>query len=248
MKAQEEGSAARLLIADDHALAREGLRTMLASEPDMEVIGEAEDGLEALELCRRLRPDLVLMDVRMPKMDGLAATRAIKAECPATSIIVVTSSEDPDHLLEAIKAGAAGYVLKDATKGELRDAARKALGGESPLDGGLAMQLLKRLAEEETQPPASQRGAPQQSLGEPEERRQRALLLPEPLTPRELEVLRHLTLGKTNRQIAQDLLLSVSTVKAHVQRLIAKLGVSDRTQAAVLAVKLGLIAELEDER
>ena len=106
---------ARLVIADDHELARMGLRSMLAGEPDLEVVGEAATGREALTVCSRLRPDLVLMDVRMPELDGLAATEAVKAACPATSVIIVTLYEDPDYLLQAIRAGAAGYVLKDAT-------------------------------------------------------------------------------------------------------------------------------------
>ncbi len=107
---------ARILIADDHALARAGLRAMLAPEPDLQVVGEARDGAEALRLCRALRPDLVLMDVRMPVLDGLAAARALKAEFPTVAVIVVTISENPDYLLQALRAGAAGYVLKDATQ------------------------------------------------------------------------------------------------------------------------------------
>src|SRR5215207_4634783 len=142
-------SPALLLTADDHPLAREGMRAMLAKEPDLMVVGEAENGQEAVELCRRLRPDLVLMDVRMPEMDGIEATREIKGECPQTSILIVTTYEEPGHLLDAIEAGAAGYVLKDATKHELLEAVRGVLRGESPLDQELAMRLLRHLSDKE---------------------------------------------------------------------------------------------------
>jgi DNA-binding NarL/FixJ family response regulator len=125
----EEGTI-RLLIADDHALVRSGLRSMLEREPGFEIIGEAEDGREAVELCRSLRPDLVLMDVRMPRMDGLEATRTIKQEWPEIGVLMVTMHENPDYMLEAIKAGAAGYVLKDAPLDELISAARRVVDGE----------------------------------------------------------------------------------------------------------------------
>ena len=147
-----EGAAApkvaRILIADDHALVREGLRTMLSGEDGIEVIAEANDGQQALDVCRELRPDLVLMDVRMPVMDGLQATRKIKQEMPKTSVMMVTMHENPDYLFEAVKAGAAGYVLKDASGERLLSAVRRTLEGESPLNQELAMRLLKRLARE----------------------------------------------------------------------------------------------------
>src|ERR671911_438774 len=139
---------ARLLIADDHALVREGLRTMLSGEDGIDVIGEAKDGRQALDVCRELGPDLVLMDVRMPVMDGLEATKRIKAEMPKTSVMMVTMHENPDYLFEAVKAGAAGYVLKDASGERLLSAVRRTLEGESPLNQELAMRLLKRLARE----------------------------------------------------------------------------------------------------
>src|ERR687889_1344946 len=139
---------ARLLIADDHALVREGLRTMLSGEDGIEVIAEAHNGEQALETCRELGPDLVLMDVRMPVMDGLEATRKIKQEMPQTSVMMVTMHENPDYLFEAVKAGAAGYVLKDASGERLLSAVRRTLEGESPLNQELAMQLLSRLASE----------------------------------------------------------------------------------------------------
>jgi two-component system, NarL family, response regulator LiaR len=221
---------ARLLIADDHDLVREGLLAVLEGEPDLEVVGEARNGREALEMCRQVRPDLVLMDVRMPEMDGLAATRAIKEELPTTSVVMVTMHENADYLLEAIRAGAAGYILKDAAGQRLVEAVRRTLEGEVPLNEGLAMRLLQRLAGEEEQ----EGGAPQ---GEP---RRRPAPLPKGITPREAEVLKLLAQGRTNPQIAQDLTVSRGTVKIHVQNIIAKLGVSDRTQAAVRAIELGI--------
>ena len=148
MKNEDSSPPKRLLIADDHALVREGMRAMLASEQNLEVVGEAENGREALELCRELRPDLILMDVRMPEMDGLAATREIKGEYPETRILILTTHESPEYLMDAIRAGAAGYVLKDATKQRLLDAVRRVISGESPVNQELAMQVIQRLTDE----------------------------------------------------------------------------------------------------
>ncbi len=212
---------ARLMVADDHDLVREGLCALLDGEADLEVVGEARDGQEAIELCRKLHPDLVLMDVRMPNFDGLEATRRIKEEMPEVSVVMVTMHENPDYLLEAIRAGAAGYILKDAEGERLVGAVRRTLNGESPLDEELAMRLLRSLARQEERSPRPTPPSPE-------------------LTPQELEVLQLLALGQTNRQIARNLLSSVSTVKSHVRSTISKLGVSDRTQAAVRAIQLGL--------
>lgn len=235
-----EGVPARLLIADDHALAREGMRAMLANEPDLQIVGEARDGEEALKLCRRFRPELVLMDVKMPKMDGLEATRAIKEVSPQTAILMVTTYESQEYLVKAIKAGAAGYVLKEATKGQLLSIVRRALDGETPLNEELAMQVLRNLIEQQSSnqgyadvPPSSS------SSGRPTDERAGASLL-EVLSPRELDVLRLIARGRTNQQISEDLLVSVSTVKKHVHQIIAKLGVSDRTQAAISAIQFDL--------
>ncbi len=227
------GPPARVLIADDHMLVRDGYRLMLDREEDLEVVGEAANGREAVELCRRLHPELVLMDVRMPEMDGLEATREIKVESPTTSVLVVTTYDNPDYLFEAVEAGAAGYVLKDAPKSQLLDAVRRTLGGESPLNQELAMQLISRFTREASKPNESPPAGPQRrGAGAP------AL---EALTPRELEVLGLLAQGKSNPQIAQELVISRLTAKTHVERIIRKLGVSDRTQAALRAIELGLV-------
>ena len=279
---------ARILIADDHALVREGLRTMLSGEVGLEVVAEANDGRQALTLCRELQPDLVLMDVRMPVMDGLEATRKIKDEMPKTSVMMVTMHENPDYLFEAVKAGAAGYVLKDASGERLLSAVRRTLDGESPLDQELAMRLLVRLARESgesgeegtgggsgersgrlspgasrtmgkapgeeddplaphpvstgpetSRPEASHPGTHQAGSGGSGQPRRTEQM--ESLTPREVEVLRLLSQGQTNPQIAQNLLVSRGTVKIHVQHIISKLGVSDRTQAAVRAIEAGIL-------
>src|SRR5215217_5645224 len=185
-----EMGVARLIIADDHALVRSGMRSMLAGEAGLEVVGEAADGAEALELCRRLVPDLVLMDVRMPRMDGLAATRAIKEEFPRTSVVMVTMQEDPDYLFEAVIAGAAGYVLKGATPEQLTDAVRQVLDGEFVFNQRLTIDLLKSMVDREKPATPPRVAASEESLSES-------------LTARETEILRLLAQGHTNPQIAR---------------------------------------------
>jgi DNA-binding NarL/FixJ family response regulator len=222
----------RIVVADDHPLIRRALTTTIDEQPDLQTIGEATDGLEAVELCRRLKPELVLMDVLMPRMDGLEATRHIKRKSPRTSVLVLTTSEDPNHLSEALKAGAAGYVQKEATTTETIGAVRKVLEGESSLDQKVATRLLKRLMEDPQPEPNG---------------RTKGESLREVLSDRESEVLGLVARGCTNRQIARTLLISVSTVKKHVRNVICKLGVSDRTQAAVRAVELGALAQYREE-
>ena len=212
---------ARILIADDHDLMREGIRAMVESDPGLGVVGEAEDGARAVELCRALRPDLVPMDVRMPKMDGLEATRILKSENPKTIVLMVTTYADPDYLLRAVKAGAAGYLLKDTARRDFVAAVRGVLEGDHPLDGNLAIQILQRVGEEK------------ESVAHPP--------LEDPLTTREVEILHRLALGETNPQISRAIHVSQSTVKASLRHILQKLGVSDRTQAAVKAVEMGLV-------
>src|SRR6266704_6786301 len=175
---------ARLVIADDYELTRAGLRAMLTGQRGLELVGEAANGREALALCRRLQPDLALIDVRMPEQDGLATCRAIKEECPAMSVILITIHENPEYLLEAFKAGAAGYVLKDISQSELITAIKGVLRGESILNKELVILLLRRMASE----------TPSQEE-----------LFAGRLSPREREVLRLLSQGQTNREIARNL-------------------------------------------
>jgi DNA-binding NarL/FixJ family response regulator len=210
----------RIVLADDHELARTGLRSMLETDRSLSVVGEATNGQEAVDLCTQLKPELALLDVRMPDLDGLAATRIIRQACPGTRILIVTTHENPDYLLEALRAGASGYLLKDISRHELLVTIRRVLRGESVLSGDMATRALQHL----TTPQARHVGAP-----------------PERLTPRERDVLELVVEGLTNRAIAARLSLSVGTVKIHVEHIIAKLGVADRTQAAVRAVEWELL-------
>ncbi len=221
-RAQERGqpAPARVVVADDHDIVRAGLRGLLAGERDLLVVGEARTGRQALELCLSLQPDLVMLDIRMPDMDGLAATEAIKRAQPATRVVIITMHESADYLFRALRAGADGYLLKGASHNEVVTVVRRALRGEAILDARLAAQLLQQLVVE----PGG-----------------RADPLAVPLTPREHEVLQLLAQGLTNRQIGGALTLGAGTVKTHVEHILAKLGVEDRTQAAVRGIGLGLV-------
>jgi two-component system, NarL family, response regulator LiaR len=217
----ETTPAARVLVADDHELTRAGLRGILADDPGLDLIGEASEGREAVALAQALQPDLVLMDLRMPGLDGLEATRMLKRVSPMTSVLVLSMFEDTELLVAAVKAGAAGYVLKTASEVALRSAIWEVLAGGLAVDQHLARKVLLRLASE--QPP---KPAPSPS---------------DLLSAREHEVLRLVARGHTNREIAEDLIITSNTVKIHVEHILAKLGVSDRTQAAVRAIELGYI-------
>jgi two-component system, NarL family, response regulator LiaR len=204
----------RVVVADDHAVVREGLRTFLHLQKGIEVIGEAGDGAAAVEAARLLGPDVVLMDLVMPKLDGVEAMRQIRADRPLTRVIVLTSFGDDDKLLAAVHAGAAGYLLKSAQPRELVRAIRAAHAGDAVIDPKTAGRLLDALARTHPKKPT--------------------------LTPREQDVLDRLCQGLPNKRIAQELGLSEKTVKSHVGHIFAKLGVTDRTQAALAAVRTGL--------
>src|SRR3712207_2952240 len=225
----------RIVLADDEELIRFGLVGVLSREEDLEVVGEASTGSEALRLCRSLRPNLVLMDVEMPEMDGLSATRQLKEELPSISVLVLTAHDNPDYLLEAVRAGAAGFILKESALQQVATAVRTVMNGEPLLDQELAVRLLRHLS-----PQVEAAGSREAEVDE--ELRSKML---EALTDRELEILDLLSIGMSNQQIAQRLFLSLSTVKTHVHRIISKLEVSDRTQAAVRAIRLGLVSAQE---
>ena len=212
----------RVLIADDHAVVRQGLRTFLALQDDMEVVADAADGEEAVRAAREHAPDIVLMDLVMPNMDGVEATRRIAAERPATRVIALTSFLEDDKVLPAVRAGAAGYLLKDVGPPELVRAIRTVHGGEALLHPAVAARVLEEVAAPAPAP------APAPPRAEPG------------LTPREREVLALVARGLANKRIAQELGIAEKTVKIHVSRILHKLGVADRTQAALYAVREGL--------
>jgi NarL family two-component system response regulator LiaR len=206
-----------VLLVDDHAVVREGLRAFLELQEGLEVAGEAVDGEEAVAAAERLRPDVVLMDLVMPRVDGLVATRTLRARVPDAKVIVLTSFLDDDKLLPALRAGASGYLLKNAQPQEVARAVRAAHAGEAPLDPVVAARLVEALAAQGEEDPLDR------------------------LTPREREVLVLIGRGFPNKRIALELRISEKTVKTHVGHVFAKLGVTDRTQAAVLAVRAGLL-------
>lgn len=207
----------RVLIADDHHVVRRGLLVFLKTQKDIEVIGEAKNGVEAVELAKELKPDVVLMDLVMPEMDGIQATKKIKEHLSTIQVIILTSYSDKDHVLPALEVGAAGYQLKDIEPDELVNSIRKVMRGESIMHPVVNHQLEEKMKEEEQLPHVKN-----------------------PLTPREQDVLAELTKGKSNREIASSLFVTEKTVKTHISNIFAKLEVQDRTQAALYAVKHGL--------
>jgi len=208
----------RVLIADDHAVVRQGLRTFLQLQEDIEVVGEAADGAEAVRLAGELVPDVVVMDLVMPVKDGIEATREIKTLSPTTRVLVLTSFADDDKVLAAVKAGAAGYLLKDVQPAELGDAIRTIYRGEALLHPAVAGKLMREVAEGK-----------------------RTAADPSALTEREMDVLRLITKGMSNREIALDLGVAEKTVKTHVSNILQKLHLADRTQAALYAVRQHLV-------
>lgn len=204
----------RILIADDHHVVRQGLRGYLSVDPELEIVGEAEDGAEAVRLARRLRPDVVLMDLIMPELDGIAATRQIRRELPDTEVMALTSVLEDASVVDAVRAGAIGYLLKDTKAQALRQAIKAAARGQVQLSPKAAARLMREVA------------APER---------------PEALSEREVEVLRLLARGRANKEIARDLTIAEKTVKTHVSSILGKLGVQSRTQAALYAGRIGLL-------
>jgi two-component system, NarL family, response regulator LiaR len=218
--AEASGSAIgpiRLLIADDHWVVREGLRMYLSRDPGFEIVGEADNGETAVQLAKDRRPDVVLMDLVMPVMDGITAIQAIRAEAPGVEVVALTSVLDDELVVVAVKAGAIGYLHKDARGEELKEAIRAAAAGRVHLSPQAAARLLREVR---TPEPAE---------------------TPEPLTEREREVLRLVSLGLANKEVARRLGIGEGTVKTHVSSLLAKLRVQSRTQAALHAVRMGLV-------
>jgi DNA-binding NarL/FixJ family response regulator len=207
--------AIRILIADDHDVVRQGLHSFLALDPELQVVGEARDGAEAVRLAREVRPDVVLMDLIMPEMDGIAATQIIRRELPDTEVVALTSVLEDASVVGAIRAGAIGYLLKDTKVDELGRAIRGAAAGQVQLSPKAAARLVREVR------------APDPAAA---------------LSEREVEVLRLLTRGCANKQIARDLVITEKTVKTHVSSILGKLGVQSRTQAALHAVRMGLVA------
>jgi DNA-binding NarL/FixJ family response regulator len=226
---QATGPAAiKVLVVDDHAVVRQGLRTFLELQDDasalsIDVVGEAADGAEAVELASRLQPDVILLDLVMPVMDGIAATSRILECCPRSHIIILTSFGEEDRVFPAIRAGAHGYLLKDINPGDLVRAIRAAYLGQTQLHPDVAQKLLQAVANAEVLPYG-----------------QRAEPVADTLTAREREVLGLLACGLSNREIAAELVIGETTVKSHISSILAKLDLEDRTQAAIYALRHGL--------
>ena len=209
----------RVLLVDDHALARTGFRMVLDAEPDIEVVGEAANGTQAIHSAGRLHPDVVLMDVRMPELDGIAATREVAND--STKVLILTTFDLDDYVYDSLAAGASGFLLKDAGPEQLTEAIRVVAAG----DALLAPSVTRRLIDDVV-------GAGRRRLARPPEL--------DELTPRELEVLRLVATGLSNAEIAERLVVEETTVKTHVSRVLAKLGLRDRVQAVILAYEIGL--------
>jgi DNA-binding NarL/FixJ family response regulator len=211
----------RILLADDQALFREALGTLISLQPDLEVVGEATNGAEAVRMAQALNPNVVLMDLQMPVLDGVAATRRLQVEQPGCRVIALTTFDDDEYVFDCLRSGAVGYLLKDAPSGELFAAIRAAARGESFLQPSVTTRVIAEFARLSDQP-----AAPSSTLVEP-------------LSDREREILRLISNGSSNREIADQLFITEGTVKNHVTNILSKLNVRDRTQAALKARELG---------
>jgi len=211
----------RVLAADDQRVVREGLAMLLGLLPDVEVVGTAADGEEVLALAAELKPDVILMDLRMPRMDGVEATRRLRERDPAVKVVVLTTYADDRSVLDALRAGALGYLTKDAGAAEIQQALHRVAGGQAALDPAVQLHLVEAIAD----------GTPSSPAAAP---------LPDGLTPREAEVLTLIAAGLSNAEIAERLVVSEATVKSHVNHMLAKIGARDRAQAVAYAYRRGL--------
>ncbi len=218
------GNAIRILITDDHPIVRKGLRTLISSAPDMEVVGEAADGIEAVLRCRELRPDLILLDMVMPRQDGLTTIQEIRRENSEVGILVVTSFAEDDKIFPAIKAGALGYLLKDSAPDQLLQAIYNVHAGKSSLDPSVALKVIQELNHPSHLPPTV-----------------------DPLTERELEILKLVAQGLTNQEISDQLYIGDRTVGNHISNILSKLHLANRTQAALYALREGLVSLAQTE-
>lgn len=209
----------RLVLADDHEVTRTGFVALLAGHPEFDVVGQASDGQQAVALCEALQPDIAILDIRMPVLNGLGAARLLQQRMPALKVVIFTMDDSIDHLEAAITAGAVGYLLKDASRDEVIASLQRVARGEEALNGAVSARLLRRMAERGVQ----------------------AAPTLETLTARERQVLELVAGGCSNREIGERLGITTGTAKAHVERVIGKLGAADRTQAAVRGVALGLV-------
>ncbi len=222
MSEKASGSSIRVMVVDDHELFRQGVSSILSRIDDVEVVAEAENGRVAVQKAREYRPDVVLMDINMPVCDGLKATRQIKAEYPDIRILILTVTDTEEMLFEAIKSGASGYVLKNATPALLIDSVKRVSAGEPVIPGNLAMRIITEFSK-----PTEGKGTP----------------VVDQLTEREVEVLRHLSTGASNREIARALFISENTVRNHVRSILDKLHLANRVQAAAYAVREGFVID-----
>jgi DNA-binding NarL/FixJ family response regulator len=209
----------RLVLADDHEVTRTGFVSLLAGHPQFEVVGQAGDGLQAVALCEQLLPDIVILDIRMPGLNGLGAARLLQQRLPAVKVVMFTMDDSPEYLEAAMNAGAVGYLLKDASRAEVIQALQHVAAGGEALNTAVSARLLRRMTERQASGTAPG----------------------EPLTPRERQVLGLVANGMSNRAIGEHLGITTGTAKAHVERVIGKLGAADRTQAAVRGIALGLV-------
>ena len=217
----------RVLIVDDQTLMRQGLQTLLEMQDDIRIVGQAGDGVDALAQADALKPDVVLMDVRMPRMDGVEATRQIRARLPATQVIILTTFDDDEYVFEGLRAGAMGYLLKDVSAETIADAIRRVARGEALIQPSIARKVVAEFTRFGT--PTNRPQPPAQPSS------------PDALSEREMEILRLLAQGLSNREIADKLFITEGTVKNHVSNILAKLGVRDRTQAVLKAKENGWV-------